>query len=224
MCEVEAFGIIQQVQHHQFLRSQNLMKMKGCSTSQSSTAWGGDSRRAIDGNTSGNYKDKSCTHTENEEGKPAWWKAQFYDSVHVGAIQIFNREDCCADRLKDFKIYIGDNEDYTQNEACQGGKKFTGAGIYKCDLTGKYLAIEKPDGGILTLCEVQAYGVLREITEEVTPVVQKNLFRQQGVKTSQSSTGWGGASKRAIDGNTSGIYKEKSCTHTEYECGKPAWW
>ena len=47
------------------MRSQNLFKLKGLRVSQSSTGWGGDAIRAIDGNTSGKYGDKSCTHTEN---------------------------------------------------------------------------------------------------------------------------------------------------------------
>jgi len=38
-----------------------------------------------------------------------------------------------------------------------------------------------------------------------------------GVSCTQSSTGWGGNCERAIDGNTSGLYKEKSVTHTQKE-------
>ena len=37
----------------------------------------------------------------------------------------------------------------------------------------------------------------------------------------QSSEGWGGASARAVDGNSNPQYGGDSCTHTN---GKPAWW
>ena len=39
--------------------------------------------------------------------------------------------------------------------------------------------------------------------------------------TKQSSEGWGGASARAVDGNSNPQYGGGSCTHTN---GKPAWW
>jgi len=62
------------------------MKMEGCSTSQSSTGWGGKPWRAVDGNTSGNYKDKSCTHTQNEQEGPAWWRIDLPKPYHIDAV------------------------------------------------------------------------------------------------------------------------------------------
>ncbi|MBI3070598.1 MAG: discoidin domain-containing protein [Deltaproteobacteria bacterium] len=47
-----------------------------------------------------------------------------------------------------------------------------------------------------------------------------NLAR--GKPTSQSSTGWGGTSNRAVDGNTSGQYGVNSTTHTQND--PQAWW
>lgn len=40
--------------------------------------------------------------------------------------------------------------------------------------------------------------------------------------TRQVNTGWGGHSKRAVDGNTNGRYGSRSCTHTHRRRG--AWW
>jgi len=106
---------------------------------------------------------------------------------------------------------------------------FSGEGTFSCKLTGQFLVIVKPTGGILTLCEVQAYGfispaeeieIVIEQPEEVeAPVIQgdvpkpKNLLK--GGQVSQSTTGWGGVPERAVDGNRSGIYKDKSVTHTK---------
>jgi hypothetical protein len=45
---------------------------------QSSTGWGGDPRRAVDGNPDGNYGANSVSHTENQA--QAWWQ------VDLGAV------------------------------------------------------------------------------------------------------------------------------------------
>ena len=50
-----------------------MMAIKGVKVKQSSTAYGGVAKRAIDGNTSGIYNDKSCTHTKNQKGEASWW-------------------------------------------------------------------------------------------------------------------------------------------------------
>ena len=47
-----------------------------------------------------------------------------------------------------------------------------------------------------------------------------NLAR--GKKTKQTSTGFGGAAGRAVDGNKNSNYGGKSCTHTNRH--KNAWW
>lgn len=47
-----------------------------------------------------------------------------------------------------------------------------------------------------------------------------NLAR--GKNTKQSSTGFGGASSRAVDGNRNGQWRGGSCTHTNKDA-KP-WW
>ena len=120
---------------------------------QSTTGWGGDAKRAIDGNTSGQYKDNSCTHTKNQKDSPSWWTVDMKTSYFLDSVEIFNREDCCSDRLKDYLIYIGNSENYLENEQCGDGY-FQGAGNFSCQLDGQYLTIVKPEGGILTLCEV----------------------------------------------------------------------
>src|SRR3954452_15332870 len=43
-----------------------------------------------------------------------------------------------------------------------------------------------------------------------------------GKPATQSSTGWGGAASRAVDGNTDGNFFDNSVTHTLLEAN--AWW
>ncbi len=62
--------------------------LTGKPTTQSSTAHGGVSNRAVDDNTNGNYGAGSCTHTENQAN--AWWTVDLQatyavDKVHAVA-------------------------------------------------------------------------------------------------------------------------------------------
>jgi len=75
------------------LRTRNLAHNKP--TSQSSTAWGGDSARAVDGNTDGNYGRNSVTHTA--DGEQQWWQVDLGGVEAIGHAVLFNRTDCCAD-------------------------------------------------------------------------------------------------------------------------------
>ncbi len=58
------------------------------------------------------------------------------------------------------------------------------------------------------------------VSEATGTLVTENIAL--GMPTSQSSTGWGGVSSRAVDGNTSGAYPDNSVTHTGYEANP--WW
>jgi formylglycine-generating enzyme required for sulfatase activity len=65
--------------------------------SQSSTAAGGTPERALDGRSDGNWGGHSITHTE--ENKPGWWEVDLGKEVAVDAVRVWNRTDCCGDRL-----------------------------------------------------------------------------------------------------------------------------
>jgi len=70
----------------------------------------------------------------------------------------------------------------------------------------------------------QCYGETEKIYDEViidVPVGPDSNLARLGVAT-QSSTDYGGAASRAIDGNTNGVFVGKSVTHTEEEV-RP-WW
>jgi len=63
VCEPEIIRCFLPVQEELVLDGDNILGGKDAIVTQSSTGWGGAPERAVDGNTSGNYKDKSCTHT-----------------------------------------------------------------------------------------------------------------------------------------------------------------
>ncbi len=75
--------------------------------SQSSTAFGSVPGRAIDGDTSGVWKNGSVTHTEVE--KDAYWQVTLDSDQYIGNIRIFGRTDCCADRLSNYTVLVFDS-------------------------------------------------------------------------------------------------------------------
>ena len=60
--------------------------------SQSSTTFGGDAQRAIDGETNGHYFDgESVTHTANEE--QPWWEVDLGREMDIDEVRVFFRSD-----------------------------------------------------------------------------------------------------------------------------------
>jgi putative heme-binding domain-containing protein len=74
---------------------------------------------------------------------------------------------------------------------------------------GRFVRIELPGRGTLTLAEVEVYSE------------GANVARQG--RASQKNTAHGGAASRAIDGNKSGSYGDGGQTHTEENTGRPYW-
>jgi hypothetical protein len=68
--------------------------------SQSSVVAGAFPNRAIDGNTGG----MSITHTENEINP--WWKVDLNGVFYIENIVIWNRADCCKERLSNANVDI----------------------------------------------------------------------------------------------------------------------
>ncbi|MCH2581527.1 MAG: discoidin domain-containing protein, partial [Planctomycetes bacterium] len=72
---------------------------------QSSEGWGGAPGRAIDGNTDGIWGSGSTTHTNNP-GAPSWWEVDLLDTYDIDTIRLWNRLDCCSERLTNFTIEV----------------------------------------------------------------------------------------------------------------------
>lgn len=57
---------------------------------------------AIDGNPDGVYGNGSVTHTLSQAG--AWWQVDLGAKIPVDTITLYNRTDCCGERLADFWV------------------------------------------------------------------------------------------------------------------------
>ena len=87
----------------QVLRAENIAWKK--QATQSSTAYGGDANRALDGNTNSSYSQNSITHTNFENN--AWWQVDLGRSEQIGLVRLFNRGDGeLAKRLSNFDVIL----------------------------------------------------------------------------------------------------------------------
>ena len=136
------------------------------STSQSSTSHNGASARAVDGNTSGTWSNRSITHTANEN--QPWWEVDLGSVQGISHLNIFNRTDsCCVSRLSDFYVLVSDSAFTSREGILDDSLSQTGVSNYffsgtvdgstEVDInrTGRYVRIQLTGTNPLSLAEVQ---------------------------------------------------------------------
>ena len=129
-------------------------------TATQSSDWGGIADKAVDGNTDGNYYNASITHTNNDPG--AWWQVDLGAVYDITDITLYNRTDCCAERLDDFTILVSETP-FTDNS---GGKAFASnipyaenpVRAFSGDSRGRYVRVFLSGTGYLSLAEVEVFG------------------------------------------------------------------
>eukprot|EP00058_Branchiostoma_floridae_P016739 XP_002602227.1 hypothetical protein BRAFLDRAFT_76915 [Branchiostoma floridae] len=131
---------------------------------QTSIYESGTASRAVDGNTSTDWYAGSCTHTRGYPGEdyPTWW-VDVGQSYVVDRVVIFNRQDCCSERLNPFNIHIGDSVQVSTNPKCGGYHQIDvnqpSISVSCPGLQGRFLAVRLPGFlRMLTLCEVQVFA------------------------------------------------------------------
>jgi hypothetical protein len=140
-------------------------------TKQSGEAYGASSTRAVDGNTNGNHFSGSVSHSESNPN--AWINIDLESSYLINKIKVWNRTDCCPERLANFWVFIS-NTPFNDNfnaEQTRGQK-----GVYSYlnlnanpfavinipeTVNGRYLRIqlngEDSNSKILSLAEVEVF-------------------------------------------------------------------
>ena len=188
---------------------------QGWIATQSSTVLDGDPNRAIDGNTDGAFSNGSTTHTDFAFN--SWWQADLGVDQRIESIKLWNRTDCCSDRLSNFYVFVSAT-DLT-------GRAYTNiltdTRVWKYQVTGQVgNMLEIPAGVVGRYVRVQVADMKHLSLAELQIVSMPNLAT--GKAASQSSTEFGGDASRAVDGNTTGVYSANSTTHTSNEGN--AWW
>ncbi|KAL0963959.1 hypothetical protein UPYG_G00315790 [Umbra pygmaea] len=121
----------------------------------------GDASNAIDGNYNSDYAYGSCTHTKLQWYP--WWRVDLLKQYKIQYVYIYNRGDCCAERLNGAQILIGDSlvNNGNSNPRCAVISSIAagqGGSFYCYGMTGRYVNVVLPRYDFLTLCEVYVYG------------------------------------------------------------------
>ena len=71
---------------------------------QSSVGWGGEANRATDNRVDGRWGEGTCTHTLNTNILE-YWILDLKREHFVDRVVIYNRLDCCSERLNGAKVW-----------------------------------------------------------------------------------------------------------------------
>ncbi|KAA1240342.1 M12 family metallopeptidase, partial [Aquimarina sp. RZ0] len=126
----------------------------GKSSFQSSTYRNDTNRygsgKAVDGNTG------NITHT-NKQNK-AWWEVDLGVNADIKNVQIWNRADCCKNRLSDFDIKIYDRRGGRQIKSIRVNEEARRGKAYNVNARGRVVRIQLRDTDFLHLAEVKVNG------------------------------------------------------------------
>jgi hypothetical protein len=194
---------------------------QGKTATQSSTY---DSRtgasNAVDGNTDGNYFHGSISHTNLDAN--AWWQVDLGTSSVIGSISIWNRTDCCTERLNDYWVFVSDTPFLSsdtpatlQNRAGTWSSHQTGSPNPSTAITlnaqGRYVRVQLSGTNYLALAEVQVYA-----STQPPDLAQGKTATQSSTYDSRT------VAANAADGNSDGNYFHGSISHTNQDAN--AWW
>ncbi len=189
---------------------------------QVSRAYNGYASRAVDGDRNGNWGGNSVTHTN--PGTDPWLQIDLGLTSTLEHLVLFNRTDCCADRLRNVKVSVSDDPSFStvlwevENEGVFAGPSYQGT--FPAGTEARYLRISthNPDQArALSLAAVEIYGQ----RPDVGPAGLQNVA--QGKPASQVSTAYNAPAERAVDGERNGFFfVANSVTHTT--AGVDNWW
>ncbi len=185
---------------------------------QSSTGWGAPAARALDGNSSGNWGDATLTHTVLETN--AWWYHDLGAVQQIPDITVYNRTDCCSERLSGAKLFVSDTPFTSADPAVTqadvnvgtfdlGDMTGVAQRVVAVNRSGRYLRIQLAGTGYLSLAEVVVAAPSVAAWNPTTNPAMSTMLA-------------GNPSDLAVDGNTSGNWGDGSVASTDNEPN--AWW
>ena len=150
---------------------------------QSSTYGNGVASIAVDGDldgTRGPWNNPSIQHTQNENSP--WWKVDLEVQTEIKTIEIYNRADCCGNRLRDFYVFVS-NEPIEAGNSLNSLLSDTGikhvffqgfAGTVEAleiNLEGRYVAVKLEANSLLHMAEVRVIGCPSTPSVECAPIL-----------------------------------------------------
>ena len=135
-------------------------------TATQSSTGDGDADLAVDGLREGQWFTGTVTATQSES--QPWWQVELNESIDVSSVEIWNRTDCCTDRLSDVWVFVSDapfasdDPDVLAADPAVEHQFLAGeAGrqtIVDFSSTARYVRVQLDGNDILSLAEVQVYA------------------------------------------------------------------
>jgi multidrug efflux pump subunit AcrA (membrane-fusion protein) len=130
---------------------------RGKQATQSSTGFDAPADRAIDGNRDGDFWRGSVTHTA--EGGGGSWQVDLGAVYDIDRVQIFNRTDCCMERLQAALVVANFPVVRNASEAVfvqrLGDMATRSSLVVHVNARGRYVSIVQQTGEFLHLAEVE---------------------------------------------------------------------
>jgi len=125
----------------------------GKPATQSSIFAGYDASRAVDGNTNGDFGVGSVAHTNADP--QAWWQVDLQQSQPIDHVDVWNRTDCCGERLSNFVVSVSD-DGATWTSVPVTGQGGTPTNV-RIGRPGRYVRVQLKGTNYLALAEVQVW-------------------------------------------------------------------
>jgi hypothetical protein len=134
---------------------------------ESSTLKGSSPTAAVDGNVDGVFSSGSTSHTDLQSGP--WWEVDLGDEKDVNSIEIWNRTDCCGERLRNFWVLASNERLPGDSSAASLAKRHDVHSEFRssspCRMTrirasfrARFVRIQLDETGYLSLAEVRVFG------------------------------------------------------------------
>lgn len=147
-------------------KSPNLALIKYATAS--AEAWGTLALNAVDGNTNSNYP--NIIHTDEAIGEDSWFEVDLGEIYNIRQVNVWNRTDCCGDRLSNYHIFISEvpfTSSTTPGIIAQSGvidiHETTQAGsptkLKDINVSGRYVRIQQhsTDSQVIAIGELEVY-------------------------------------------------------------------
>jgi hypothetical protein len=173
--------------------STNLAQGKAATQSSTYTAAppGGPAYLAVDGNTNGNYFANSVTST-NYDYQP-WLQVDLGASYSIDQIKVWNRTDCCADRLSYVYLFVSDvpftTTDLFYTPYQPGISMYyipSQAGtpsVVPVGRLGRYVRVQIASTNYLSLAELEVIGV-------PAPPASETVWVEDSLPAGSTASGW----------------------------------
>ena len=113
--------------------------------------------KAVDGNTNGIFNIASTTHTNDD--KKAWWEVDLGHQSEISFVTLYNRIDCCKERLTNFQVRLFDyahsiSQKVSQRSTVQNRYDFK----FPEKTIARYVRVQLLGKNYLSLAEVEVFG------------------------------------------------------------------